>query len=206
MLICCILLLFYLNSFSLQAKLRRMVEEHSTDLTARIDSDFPNNSLAPITNPACLINEIKLAESASAAAASSACVDINIVRPTPATGDEVKINNCDVDIKSLDNKKNNFKSSRPTSIESRRNKSLSVELEEDISKKDVKKTRSNPVHSEEYTIETEKIENDTKEIEMTIADSASPLKDSRSSLETRSDSPKPGCSSQPDLGKNYMQI
>lgn len=177
-----------------------MVEEHSTDLTARIDSDFPNSSLAPIPNPACLINEIKLAESASAATASSS-VDITIVRPSPGSAEEAKINNCDVDNKLAD-KKNSFKSSRPTSTESRRNKSLSIELDEEISKKDVKKTRSNPVHSEEYTIETEKIDNDTKEIEMTIAESASPLKDSRSSLETRSDSPKPGCSSQPDLGKN----
>lgn len=179
-----------------------MVEEHSTDLTARIDSDFPNNPLGPIPNPACLINEIKLTETASAAASSSS-VDINSIRPSPGSGDEVKINNCDVDNKLIDNKKSSFKSSRPTSIESRRNKSLSVELDEDICKKDVKKTKSNPVHTADYTIETEKIENDTKEVEMTIAESASPLKDSRSSLETRSDSPKPGCSSQPDLGKFY---
>lgn len=183
-----------------QAKLRRMVEEHSTDLTTRIDSEYPNSSSGPIPNPACLINEIKLAESASAASASCS-VDINIIRPSPGSGDEVKINNCDVDIKLLDNKKNNYKTSRPNSIESRRSKSLSVEVDEDVNKKDVKKTRSNPVHTEESTIETEKIDNDTKEVEMTIAEGSSPLKDSRSSLETRSDSPKPGCSSQPDIGK-----
>lgn len=178
-----------------------MVEEHSTDLTARIDSDYPNSSSAPIPHPACLINEIKLAESASAAPASSS-VNINIIKSSP--GDEVKTNNCDVDNDLLDNKKNIYKSSRPNSIESRRSKSLSVELDEDVCKKDVKKTKSNPVRIEESAIETEKADNDKKEVEMTIAERASPLKDSRSSLETRSDSPKPGCSSQPDIGKKFV--
>lgn len=182
-----------------------MVEEHSTDFTARIDSDFPNSSFASLPHPACLISDIKSAESASAATAaassSSSSVDTNLARPSPPIAvEEAKINNCDVDNKLADNKKIVFKSSRPTSIESRRNKSLSIELEEEVGKKDVKKTKSNPLHGEEY-IETEKIDSDTKEVEMTIVESASPLKDSRSSLESRSDSPKPGCSSQPDLGK-----
>lgn len=174
-----------------------MVEEHSTDLTSRIDSDYPHTNPAPVPSSACLVNEIKLVEPTPA---SSSSFDVNCAKSSlSVAGDEVKINDCDVDNKFSDNKNNYKSNNRPNSIEARKSKSLSVELE-DVNKKDVKKTKSNPVVVEDCTAETEKIENDTKETEMTIEESASPLKDSRSSLETRSDSPKPGCSSQPDMG------
>lgn len=102
-----------------------------------------------------------------------------------------------------ENKLTNFKSSRPNSVETRRSKSLSVELGEET-KKDIKKTRSDPINPEEVKGDTEQIEQEVREIEMTIKETASPLKDSRSSLDTRSDSPKPGCSSQPDIGEQVI--
>ncbi|XP_072379366.1 kazrin isoform X2 [Diabrotica undecimpunctata] len=178
-----------------QAKLRRMVEEHSTDLTSRIESDYPNSSPAAIPSPACTAHEAKVVESLPVASVGQ--LDVNFLKPTLG---EDKIIDCDVDLKySNDNKKNN-KSNRPNSIETKRSKSLSVESSEDISKKDIKKTRSNPLKSEDFIADNEKTIDDTKEIEMTVEENiATVLKGSRSSLETRSDSPKPGCSSQPDI-------
>ncbi|XP_028135853.1 kazrin isoform X6 [Diabrotica virgifera virgifera] len=178
-----------------QAKLRRMVEEHSTDLTSRIESDYPNSSPAAIPSPACTAHEAKVVETLPVASISP--LDVNFLKPTLG---EDKVIDCDVDLKySNDNKKNN-KSNRPNYIETKRSKSLSVEGPEDISKKDIKKTRSNPLKSEDSSADNEKIIDDTKEVEMTVEENiATVLKGSRSSLETRSDSPKPGCSSQPDI-------
>ncbi|CAG9829885.1 unnamed protein product [Diabrotica balteata] len=172
-----------------------MVEEHSTDLTSRIESDYPNSSPAAIPSPACTAHEAKVVETLPVACVGP--IDVNFLKPTLG---EDKVIDCDVDLKySNDNKKNN-KSNRPNSIETKRSKSLSVESSEDISKKDIKKTRSNPLKSEDSIADNEKSIDDTKEIEMTVEENiATVLKGSRSSLETRSDSPKPGCSSQPDI-------
>ncbi|XP_018567349.1 kazrin isoform X2 [Anoplophora glabripennis] len=184
-----------------QAKLRRMVEEHSANLTSRIDSDYPNSLPAPVPGPACLAQELKLSESASSSTTAGQA-DANFVKPLLGS-EEADTNACDVDVKCVsDNKKDSYKSNRPNSIESRRSKSLcntsSVDSNEDA-KKEIKKTKSNPVKCEISNVDTEKTASDSKEISMTIEESASPLKDSRSSPENRSDSPKPGCSSQPDL-------
>ncbi|CAH1105563.1 unnamed protein product [Psylliodes chrysocephalus] len=176
-----------------QAKLRRMVEEHSTDLTCRIESDYPNSSPIAVPSPACTIHEAKVVETPPAT--STACqIEVNLQQPT--LGDEKVIIDCDVDIKINDNKKNN----KINSIEARRSKSLSIEIGEDSNKKDIKKCKSNPVKSEESnTTDNEKAVEDSKEIEMTVEENVNVFKGSRSSLETRSDSPKPGCSSQPDI-------
>ncbi|ENN72546.1 hypothetical protein YQE_10886, partial [Dendroctonus ponderosae] len=78
--------------------------------------------------------------------------------------------------------------------ETRRSQSLniSVDSNDEVNKRDVHKTRSDPVKCD--------LETEPNRETMTIQQSASPVKDSRFSPENqRSDSPKPGCSSQPDM-------
>ncbi|KAJ8909717.1 hypothetical protein NQ315_013802, partial [Exocentrus adspersus] len=165
------------------AKLRRMVEEHSANLTSRIESDYLNSHQAPISSPACLAKELKLSESASSS----------------TTVGQIDANIC---IITADIQKDSCNSNRPNTIETRRSKSLcntsSVDPNEDANK-DIKKTRSNPIKYEVTNIDTEKTVTDNKEDNMTIEENTSSLKESRSSPENRSDSPKPGCSGQPDL-------
>lgn len=196
-----------------------MVEEHSTNLTTRIDSDYPNSIPAPISSSACHAQEPKHSDptivpssaitttTTAAATATTATptisqVDVINTKPLLGTDDKTKPA-CDVDIKCANNDViniDNFKSDRPNSIESRRSKSLcntsSVDSSvEEVNKKDVKKTKSNPVKAELFS------DTDKTEANMTVDENASPLKDNRSSPENqRSDSPKPGCSSQPDIG------
>ncbi|KAG5899795.1 hypothetical protein JTB14_006128 [Gonioctena quinquepunctata] len=182
-----------------QAKLRRMVEENSTDLTSRIESDYPNTNPAPLSSPVCLPpGETKLAEPPAPA---SNVVDVVIVKA--ALNDEVKTNDCDVDVKNpYDNKKNNNKAgNRQTekiSAEARRTKSLSVEIGDNVNRKEFRKTKSHSIRDEELNGDHEKVEK-VDVVEMTLEESVTALKDSRSSLETCSESPKPGCSSQPDI-------
>ncbi|XP_056635891.1 kazrin isoform X3 [Diorhabda sublineata] len=179
-----------------QAKLRRMVEEHSTDLTSRIESDYPNSSPAAVPSPACNAHEVKVTETLPVTTVGQ--IDVTPLKPTLGDG---KIIDCDVDIKNSDDNKKNNKSNRPKCIESKRSKSLSVEINEDVCKEDVKKTKSHPIKTEDSAADNEKSVEDSKEVEMTVEESITPgLKGSRSSLETRSGSPKPGCSSQPDVG------
>ncbi|KAJ8946080.1 hypothetical protein NQ314_008980 [Rhamnusium bicolor] len=160
-----------------------MVEEHSTNLTSRIDSDYPNSLPTPVPSPACLAQEIKLSEPTSSTTVGQ--LDVNFIKPLLGP-EEAETNACDLDVKCVsDIKKDSYKSNRPSSIESRRSKSLcntsSVDSSEDVNKKDVKKTKSNPVKCEVSNIDTEKTVSDSKEIIMTIEESASPLKDNSSS-------------------------
>ncbi|XP_064211732.1 kazrin isoform X3 [Tribolium castaneum] len=188
-----------------QAKLRRMVEEHSANLTARIDSDYPSSIPPPVSNTACPSQELKLTDSSSGSPIGQVS-DVNFVKPL--LGAEEKENAaCDLDVKCITElKKDIYKSSRPNSIESRRSKSLcntsSVESSDDVKgKKDVKKTKSNPVKCEGPNLNTETT-SDKKENVMTVEEKASPTKD-RSSPENQSaerlESPKPGCSNQPEI-------
>ncbi|XP_023015542.2 liprin protein kazrin isoform X1 [Leptinotarsa decemlineata] len=174
-----------------QAKLRRMVEENSTDLSSRIESDSSAN-LVPVPSPVCLPGETKPAASEPPAPASAG----DKIPPN----EEAKTDDCDVDVK---DKKNNNKPNKQTdriAVETRRSKSLCVETGEEANRKDFRKTKSNSMREEELNGEYEKVENGGKDaIEVTLEESVTALKDSRSSLETGSESPKPGCSSQPDI-------
>ncbi|CAG9768186.1 unnamed protein product [Ceutorhynchus assimilis] len=173
-----------------QAKLRRMVEEHSSSLASRIESDYPNS--ISISTAACNSQGLKLSDDAIPATTPSLSLSQNNdLKPILSEPEDNKL------LRNGDVKKDDFISSKSNSIESRRSKSLnntsSLDSSEEISKRDIQKTRSNPVNCER--LETEiRIDN------MTIQESASPIKDNRSSPENqRSDSPKPGCSSQPDM-------
>ncbi|CAH1982381.1 unnamed protein product [Acanthoscelides obtectus] len=212
-----------------QAKLRRMVEEHSLDLASRIDSDYPSTSPGGPFGPfstggtgstASPESDVKLADGNFTPAVlpeppaqppqppiifsdSSITVGGGKEAAVGAVQD-TKLNDCDVDFNVLlrDNSSrvtSNYKPNRHDSIESKKSKSLSVDLNETDSgsKKDVKKTKSDPSAQRLGSDDTK--EEGKESNGMTVQDEASPLKDSRSSLETRSDSPKPGCSSQPDL-------
>nr|CAI5833753.1 unnamed protein product [Callosobruchus analis] len=213
-----------------QAKLRRMVEEHSLDLASRIDSDYPSTApFGPFPgtgnengSTASPESDVKLADGCTPAVPEPSQQSAPPQPPTTftdssaATGggkeagvtaanaaQHTKLNDCDVEFNVLlrDNTgKAASKANRRDSIESKKIKSLSVDLNEiDNSgqKKDVKKTKSDP---SAQRVGSEETKEEGKESNgMTVQDEASPLKDSRSSLETRSDSPKPGCSSQPDL-------
>ncbi|XP_068904005.1 kazrin isoform X5 [Tenebrio molitor] len=182
-----------------QAKLRRMVEEHSANLTARIDSDYPSSIPPPVS--ACPSQDLKLTDSSSGSPIGQAS-DVNFVKPLLGA-EEKEPAACDLDVKCITElKKDVYKSSRPNSIESRRSKSLcntsSVESSDDVKgKKDVKKTKSNPVKCEGPNPNAEPL--DKREV-MTVEESASPGKD-RSSPDNpdRQDSPKPGCSNQPEI-------
>ncbi|XP_050310354.1 kazrin isoform X2 [Anthonomus grandis grandis] len=164
-----------------QSKLRRMVEEHSSALAARIDPDYPTSAPTPLSNPS---NEHKFPEIAD-----------NLLQPVQLQKCEIKeINSGGEEVKLKNG------TSKSSSIESRRSKSLnntsSLDSNEEVSKKDIQKTRSNPVKCELLETENRTLLRDN----MTIREGGSPVKDSRSSLENvRSDSPKPGCSSQPDM-------
>ncbi|KAK9891343.1 hypothetical protein WA026_014583 [Henosepilachna vigintioctopunctata] len=187
-----------------QAKLRRMVEEHSSNLTSRIDSDYPNTIPAPLSSPSSQFDSLKLSDSPSDALDS-------FVTPLLAA-EKGKDGSCDLESRCMvaDLRKDNYRSSRPSSIESRRSKSLvnassvSVDSGEETkpSKRDVKKTRSNPVRcSEGQNFFSERVSEFKNNI-MTVDENVSPLKD-RSSPDTgdrlsKTGSPKPGCSSHPD--------
>lgn len=192
--------------FTFQAKLRRMVEEHSTNLSSRIDPEYPSS--VPALSPSCQKSELKLsADSNAAATANDSKLDSTI--PPEHANTEQKDASCDLDVKTaIDYKKDTFKTSRPNSVESKRSKSLgnaaSVDSTEDSkNKKDVKKTKSNPVKIEATNQESEKAADENNETSMTIEENASPGRNASSEAKSseRSESPKPGCSSQQDLGK-----
>ncbi|XP_066255561.1 kazrin isoform X1 [Euwallacea similis] len=191
-----------------QAKLRRMVEEHSSSLTARIESDYPSSTPVPFPSPACNAHELKLSDVAAPVSPSPVAQhdllkssaqttinrDENKEPQTKSETDSCKLRNGDI------RKEDGFKANNNSSIESKRSRSLnntsSLESNEDVCKRDVQKTRSDPVKCE--LLETA----DKADLKgnMTILESASPVKDSRSSPENqRSESPKPGCSTQPDM-------
>lgn len=48
-----------------------MVEEHSSSLNSRIESDYPSSTPAPISSPAYHFQDLKLSDAASAIAPSS---------------------------------------------------------------------------------------------------------------------------------------
>ncbi|XP_049819963.1 kazrin isoform X2 [Aethina tumida] len=167
-----------------QAKLRRMVEEHSTNLTSRIDSDYPNSIPSPLPTPACVVQELKQQTDATIIGQ----VDVNFVKPPLAANTEPPA--CELDVKCVNDPK---KDAKQTSTESKRTKPLCNANSVDSNEEAGKKTKTN-------TVKIEDKNPDNKEATMTIEESVSPKNDSRSSPENqRSESPKPGCSSQPDL-------
>ncbi|KAF7266129.1 hypothetical protein GWI33_020501 [Rhynchophorus ferrugineus] len=176
-----------------QAKLRRMVEEHP---------EYPNSIPAPAPLPASQASDAKPTD-LTVDALFPSCTKPDLAKAAPtildfATKDTKEPENPKP--KNGDARKEEFKSARPSSIEAKRNRSLnnsnSLDSNEDATKRDLQKTKSNTVKIE--LTETEQ-KFDCKE-NMTIQESASPVKDNRSSPENqRSDSPKPGCSSQPDM-------
>jgi hypothetical protein len=151
---------------------------------------------------------LKLTDSSSGSPIGQAS-DVNFVKPLLGA-EEKEPAACDLDVKCITElKKDVYKSSRPNSIESRRSKSLcntsSVESSDDVKgKKDVKKTKSNPVKCEGPNLNAEPL--DKREV-MTVEESASPGKD-RSSPDNpdRQDSPKPGCSNQPEIGNFHTDF
>lgn len=190
-----------------------MVEEHSTSLTSRIDPEYPTSVPTPVLSPSCQKPDLHLSTDATATATTIENKPDSIATSQPANAEQVETL-CDLDIKSsVDHKKDNFKASRPNSIESKRSKSLgntsSVDSSEDSkNKKDVKKTKSNPVKIEAANQEIDKTEGEIKEGNMTAEESVSPSRNVSSEAKSseRSESPKPGCSSQQDLGKHNFEI
>ncbi|XP_030755835.1 kazrin isoform X2 [Sitophilus oryzae] len=192
-----------------QAKLRRMVEEHS---------EYPNSIPAPVPAPATHAPDLKTADAlfsslSSATPLSATKSDTpnknqpnnNSATPSgtatelPATedprSDDVKpIKNGDVKKEDHPKKQNSIEfKQRSKSL----NNTSSVDSNEDVNKKDIHKTKSNPVKCEVLDSSEAKLDGKNN---MTIQESASPMKDTRSSPENqRSESPKPGCSSQPDM-------
>lgn len=188
-----------------------MVEEHSTNLNSRIDPEYPSSIPAPILSPSCQKADLKLTERADSASVTTVAdkPDSSLVTSQPANAEQ-KEASCDLDVKSaIDHKKDSFKTSRPNSIESKRSKSLgnasSADSAEDSKcKKDVKKTKSNPVKIENVAQDTS-ADNvvEIKEVGMTAEESVSPGRNASSETKfpERNESPKPGCSNQQDLGK-----
>lgn len=129
-----------------------MVEEHSTSLQSRIDTEYPNSIPAPVLSPSCpLTSDLKFTEH------TDSPIHLQDIIPPPPQNEA----SCDVDVKSaVDHKKDDFKTSRPSSIDTKRSKSLgnasSVDSSDDSKfKKDVKKTRSNPVKIEAASFDLE---------------------------------------------------
>ncbi|RZB38753.1 SAM 1, DUF3584 and/or AAA 27 domain containing protein, partial [Asbolus verrucosus] len=189
-----------------QAKLHRMVEEPSANLTARIDSDYPSSIPPPVSSPACPSQDLKLTAPSSGSLIGQVS-DVNFVKPLLGAEEKEPVA-CDLDVKCITEfKKDVYKSFRPNSVESRRSKSLcntsSVDSNEsDVKgKKDVKKTKSNPVKYEGPNLNDETT-NEKKEVTMTAEESVSLGKD-RSSSENKSaerpESPKLGCSNHPEI-------
>lgn len=73
-----------------QAKLRRMVEEHSSSLAARIESDYPSPVPVPVSSPACAPPEAKIADAADVAAASPAPAHHELLKTLSTDADTVK--------------------------------------------------------------------------------------------------------------------
>lgn len=179
-----------------------MVEEHSANLTARIDSDYPSSLPTHLSTSNLPLQDLKLTDPPSGSPLGQV-TDVNFVKPLLGA-EEKEPAACDLDVKCIaDLKKDVYKSSRPSSIESRRSKSLcntsSIDSNDEIKgKKDVKKTKSNPVKCENTPEIVEKQDN------MTVEESVSPGKDTISpeshNVQDRSESPKPGCSNQREIG------
>lgn len=188
-----------------------MVEEHSTNFSSRIDPEYSSSLPAPVLSPSCQKQaDLKLSERTDSATASDK-PDSSVAQAQPSANAEQKDASCDLDVKTtIDHKKDTFKTSRPNSIESKRSKSLgnasSVDSSEDSkSKKDVKKTKSNPVKIDNASQEAAA---ESKELSMTAEESLSPGRNASSEAKSseRSESPKPGCSSQQDLGMYNKSI
>lgn len=95
-----------------------MVEEHSANLISRINSDYPNTIPAPLSSPSSQFDNLKLSNSSSEALDS-------FVTPL-LSADKEKDTTSDLDVRTAigELKKEGYRSSRPSSIESRRSKSL----------------------------------------------------------------------------------
>lgn len=127
-----------------KAKLRRMVEEHSSSLVSRIESDYPNSIPVPISNSACNAQELKISDAAASEAtppSSSLPVAQNDLVKNAIGGDsgkETKKEQDDTKLRNGDIRKEEFKTNKPSSIESRRSKSLnntsSLDSNEEVSK------------------------------------------------------------------------
>lgn len=176
-----------------------MVEEHSTSLQSRIDTEYPNSIPAPVLSPSCPVtSDLKLSEHADS-------LILQDIIPPPQQNEA----SCDVDVKSaVDHRKDDFKASRPSSIDAKRSKSLgnasSMDSGEDSKcKKDVKKTRSNPVKIEAPSFDLEE-DDGAREGGVKLEEKVSPAKNCGTpegkNLEWE-ESPKPGCSSQQDAGE-----
>lgn len=162
-----------------------MVEEHSANLTTRIDPEYLSSTPTP-------------------AREASDCKRSDCINESPLINEIVD--------NPVENEPKKETSVNPTTnpIETKRSKSLSsanpTEPNEDnkIQKEAVKKSKSVPTRAESEEPTTEITECDDDEPSMTIEESTSPNKDRitpDSQSLGRPESPKPGCSSQQDFGK-----
>lgn len=184
-----------------------MVEEHSTNLTPRIDPDYPSCVLTPVS-PACQQSEAKEPDRADVQLQfATNHIDPHLPLPQLSSTNEEGAS-CDVVIKS-DQQQESFRTPKPNSIDSKRSKSLGNtssldSSEENKSKNDVKKTVSNPVKlvSNSFGLEA-KVSENKNSADVPAEESTSPSR-GRSTPEIRNsdmcESPKPGCSTQQDIG------
>lgn len=80
-----------------------MVEEHSTNLTCRIDPDYPTAIPAPVLSPSCQTSDLKDQRSEAALVESRQLPLVPAEEPAPR----------EIDLKTVvDGKKDTFKTSR----------------------------------------------------------------------------------------------
>ncbi|XP_022917491.1 kazrin isoform X2 [Onthophagus taurus] len=182
-----------------QTKVRKMVEEHSTNLKTQIESEYsPLNAM-----------HVSASLKSSTDAMHDVTEYISVIKSNDIDNQQMGIMMSEkpivddgTDVSSSTKKLGSKSSTRPSSIESKRSKSLcntsSVDSQEDPkTKKDVKKSQSNPIKCDGDPIEDDgdaKVKCD--ELDMKVMEKSSPVESLASDFLSvgRNDSPKPSTS------------
>ncbi|KAK9716745.1 SAM domain (Sterile alpha motif) [Popillia japonica] len=177
-----------------QAKLRKMVEEHSTNIKTQIESEYsPSNAVhvaANLKNRDSILggdsdfNTKPLDSDIQTLTTTSSVTTTNLVTTTATSmmisGEKTNIDDVDGNTSKQENAKKGFKSSKPASIDSKRSKSLcntsSVDSAEDSKTKKesngagsgsgsvTKQPQSNPTKCDNQNDNNETKKSDEKEI------------------------------------------
>lgn len=95
-----------------------MVEEHSSSLNSRIESDYPSSTPAPISSPAYHFQDLKLTDAVSAIAPSS------VIKNGPTNDDNKHIQTDQDKLRNGDIKKQDSLKTTSNPIDAKRSKSL----------------------------------------------------------------------------------
>lgn len=178
-----------------------MVEEHSMNIKTQIESEYsPSNAVHVTANHK---NKDNILDGDFTSNTKLSDCDI----PNVTSMNVIEKATDEVDMAKQDLKKN-FKNSKPSSIDSKRSKSLcntsSLDSSEDSKAKKENKSPSNPIKHDNQNDDNEVKNIDETEIKTSIEEKVSPTENLAVDFlnMTKPESPKAGSSTQQDHGKS----